>query len=107
MYEWHHKVAFIWVGGGGKQQSQAVSLGIYPDTFPPPSRCRICAFFPSDAGNTADGKLVQSLPVQTALSGGHRASLAARPLHGDSAGFNYPQLCFISLPSWALCPGVL
>lgn len=46
-YEWHHKVAFIW--GGGKQQSQAVSLGIYPDTF------RICAFFPSDAGNTAEG----------------------------------------------------
>lgn len=39
--------------------------------------------------------------------GGHQASLAARPLHGDSAGFNYPQLCFISLPSWALCPSVL
>lgn len=53
-YEWHHKVAFI-LGEGDKQQSQAVSLGIYPDTFPPPSRCRICAFFPSDAGNTAEG----------------------------------------------------
>lgn len=39
--------------------------------------------------------------------GGHQASLAARPLHGDSAGFNYSQLCLISLPSWALCPSVL
>lgn len=37
-------------------------------------------------------------PNQAALSGVHQASPAAWPLHGDGAGFNYPQLCFISPP---------
>lgn len=39
--------------------------------------------------------------------GDTRPAWLAGPLHRDSAGFNYPQLCFISLPSWALCPSVL
>ncbi len=63
--------------------------------------------FSSDQGTQWRETVVKSFPIQTALSGGHQASMAAWPLHGDSAGFNYPQLCFISLPSWALCPSVL
>lgn len=40
--------------------------------------------------------------------GGHRADLAACPLHGDSSGFNYPQLRFIFFQlGYALCPSIL
>lgn len=45
--------------------------------------------------------------IQAALSVGGVDTEPIWPFHGDSAGFNYPQLCLISLPSWALCPSVL
>lgn len=93
---------------GKYQQSRAVSLGLHPDTFPP-SRCHICAssLLSWEHSERGDCGVVEAVPIQAAQSGGRRARLAARPLHGDSAGFNYPQLCFISLPSWAPCPSVL
>lgn len=89
-----------------QQQSRALSLAFYPDTFPLLSRCQICAF-PSDLGTEWWETVESSVPIQAALSWGCQTSLAAWPLHRDSAGFNYPQLCFISLPSWAACPSVL
>lgn len=65
----------------------------------------LCLFLWS--GNTVKGDWGVVSPYQAALSGIHRASRSVQPLRGDSAGFNYPQLCFISLPSWARCPSVL
>ena len=95
---------------GKWQQSRAVSSGLRPDTFLPPSRRRICSsslWSGGEHSERGDCGVVEAVPIQAAQSGGHRARLAAWPLHGDSAGFNYPQLCFISLPSWAPCPSVL
>lgn len=99
--EWHHKVLFI----SRNYNSQAVSLAIYTDIFPL-LRCCQAAFAVIREHSQRRLQRSQS-PIQAALSGVHQASPAAWPLHGDGAGFNYPQLCFISLPSWALCPSVL
>lgn len=99
--EWHHKVLFI----SRNYNSQAVSLAIYTDTFPLLRCCQ--AVFTVIRGHSQRRLQCSQSPIQPALSGVHQASLAAWPLHGDGAGFNYPQLCFISLPSWALCPSVL
>lgn len=58
--------------------------------------------------NTEKGDCcVCSLNTSCSVWWGHRVRVTALPLCGDSAGFNYPQLCLISLPSWALCPSVL
>lgn len=86
--------------------SQAVSLAIYTNIF---STVETLSGRLYCDHITQSKEILQHIrsPNQAALSGVHQASPAAWPLHGDDAGFNYPQLCFISLPSWAPCPSVL